>query len=211
MPRKNRSEEKREAIIKAFGNCLKNDTIRDIGIRDIAAAADVPLGSIHYYFENKEAILFGYYEKMLSEYLELYRAWADGIPQEISTFAGFYAYFMEFVEKVYFEYEKTKPSNRYLKGYNMISEFPEVKKLFQRMTVLCGDEIARAIGRANFPCREPRKLADALMAMLDGFSLYCEVAVDGVDRMELLSTVAQALSDDETHAKSPAAPEKPSN
>lgn len=195
MPRKNNSVEKRRDIVMAFGRCLANNDLKNIGVRDIAAEAGVPLGSIHYYFKSKDEILLAYYEKMLGEYIEVYKQWVEHISPEISTFSEFYDSFLQFTLMEYFEYEKTKPSNNYLKAYNLISGLPELKKYYVEMTGKCADLVVEAMKRTKFTCKDPRKFADVLMALLDGFSIFCEVGLEGVDRVELFRTLGSTIAE----------------
>ena len=47
----------RETIIEAAVNVIADDGVHSATTRKIAAAAGVNLGTLHYHFENKEAIL----------------------------------------------------------------------------------------------------------------------------------------------------------
>jgi len=49
--------DKRELILKAARDCLRDRGLKGLNIRDVAKAAGVSLGSVHYYFSSKEEIL----------------------------------------------------------------------------------------------------------------------------------------------------------
>ena len=95
MPRINRSEEKRKDILEAFGRCMANLPFDQIGIREIAAEAGIPTGSINYYFHGKKELLLKYYENLLSGYRIRVENWAHSMPENISSFSEFFQYFMQ--------------------------------------------------------------------------------------------------------------------
>ena len=49
--------EKRELILNAAQDCLRDRGLKGLNIRDVARKAGVSLGSVHYYFSSKEEIL----------------------------------------------------------------------------------------------------------------------------------------------------------
>jgi|GEM_PF-4196299 len=49
--------DKRELILNAAQDCLRDRGLKGLNIRDVAKAAGVSLGSVHYYFSSKEEIL----------------------------------------------------------------------------------------------------------------------------------------------------------
>ncbi len=49
--------DKRELILNAAQECLRDRGLKGLNIRDVAKAAGVSLGSVHYYFSSKEEIL----------------------------------------------------------------------------------------------------------------------------------------------------------
>jgi len=51
------TEDKRERILNAAENCLKEKGLNNLNIRDVAREAGVSLGSVHYYFSGKEQML----------------------------------------------------------------------------------------------------------------------------------------------------------
>ena len=49
--------DKRELILNAAQDCLRDRGLKGLNIRDVARKAGVSLGSVHYYFSSKEEIL----------------------------------------------------------------------------------------------------------------------------------------------------------
>lgn len=185
MPRKNTSAEKRQQILTAFGKCLCKTEFSSISVRDIAAEAGMPLGSIHYYFKNKTEIMLKYYEQTLEEYVELIRAWADGISPEISTFAQFYNAYTEFTKEYFFYEEEKRLTKNYMHFYALMAVTPELQAQFQALNHRNADEIVRAMEKTRFRCKKPQVMARILMGLWDGFSLFCEISIDDVTRADL--------------------------
>lgn len=193
MPRKNQSEEKRAQILDAFMQCLNSDSPENVSVRQIAAKANVPLGSIHYYFENKTALVTAYYERELEGYLQIIRNWAAQIPNTISSFPEFYFAFSQFVF-AYFSYENTHSPVSYSRYYQQLSSTPAVQAVVKKYYKLSAQAIADAITRTRFSCDDPLKLAYILFAQLDGYSIFCETAVDGISRLEMFSYLSELIS-----------------
>lgn len=67
VPKQKRSRERVDLILKATLKVLETDGIKALSTNSIAARAGIPVSSIYQYFQNKEAILAGVYEKYLEE------------------------------------------------------------------------------------------------------------------------------------------------
>ncbi len=57
--------DKREQILKAAENCLREQGLSRVNIREIAKEAGVSIGSVHYYFSTKEHILMEIFRKFV--------------------------------------------------------------------------------------------------------------------------------------------------
>jgi len=65
------SPAKREQILDAFQELLKEQDVKNISVSDIAKRAGIGKGSIYYYFESKDAILDALVEKNYKTPLEM--------------------------------------------------------------------------------------------------------------------------------------------
>ena len=65
---------KREQILNAFQELLKEQDVKSISVSDIAKKAGIGKGSIYYYFESKDAILDALIEKNYKTPLEIAKA-----------------------------------------------------------------------------------------------------------------------------------------
>ncbi len=68
MSRKNLQEERRIQILQALEKCLIKKPFHETSIKDIAEAAKVNHGSLHYYFTSKEDILLNFIEYIITQY-----------------------------------------------------------------------------------------------------------------------------------------------
>ncbi len=71
MNRKNKSnnaEEKRKQITWALYRCLADKGQEQVSVKDIAAAAGLPQGVIHYYFKSKDEIISSLAEAMVERF-----------------------------------------------------------------------------------------------------------------------------------------------
>ncbi|MFH1153548.1 MAG: TetR/AcrR family transcriptional regulator [Pseudomonadota bacterium] len=67
MPKKNGSD-KRNQILEALNRCLQNKPFDKTSIKEIAQAAGVNHGLLHYYFKSKEDILIQYIDYVIDHY-----------------------------------------------------------------------------------------------------------------------------------------------
>ncbi|MBN1533102.1 MAG: TetR/AcrR family transcriptional regulator [Spirochaetes bacterium] len=82
MARKNVQEERRNQILKALQRCLLSKPFNETSIKDIAKAAKVNHGVLHYYFKSKEDILLNFIDYIISSYRGMYQEWAAGQDME---------------------------------------------------------------------------------------------------------------------------------
>jgi len=74
MARKNVQEERKLQILKALDSCLLKKSFEKTSIKDIASAARVNHGVLHYYFTGKEDILLSYIDYVMNNYQVQVRA-----------------------------------------------------------------------------------------------------------------------------------------
>lgn len=74
MGRKSVQEEKRVRIMEALNQCLQEKSFDQTSIKDIARAAEVNHGLLHYYFKSKEDILINYIDFVIDHYKSMFAA-----------------------------------------------------------------------------------------------------------------------------------------
>jgi TetR/AcrR family transcriptional regulator, ethionamide resistance regulator len=62
-----RSDFRRDAILDALENCLKETTFEDVSLADIAREAGVSRSAFYFYFENKAAAVAALMERMVDD------------------------------------------------------------------------------------------------------------------------------------------------
>jgi len=75
MPRKKDQEDKKNLILNALHQCLQEKPFDKTSIKDIARAAGVNHGLLHYYFKNKEEMLIRYIEYVIDYNKSLFMDW----------------------------------------------------------------------------------------------------------------------------------------
>jgi AcrR family transcriptional regulator len=78
MARKNVQEERRIQILRALQRCLLSKPFNETSIKDIAKAAKVNHGVLHYYFKSKEDILLNFIDYVIASYQGMHEEWAAG-------------------------------------------------------------------------------------------------------------------------------------
>ena len=68
-------EKRRRQIMDALTRCLLKKPFNQTSIKDIAAAAKINHGMLHYYFKSKEDILLNYIEFVIDHYKTIFEEW----------------------------------------------------------------------------------------------------------------------------------------
>jgi AcrR family transcriptional regulator len=75
MGRKNQHTDKQIRILEALNLCLQEKPFSQTSIKDIARAAGVNHGLLHYYFDSKEDILINYIDYVIQHYKTMFEQW----------------------------------------------------------------------------------------------------------------------------------------
>lgn len=170
MARKSVQEEKRIRILEALNACLQEKSFDQTSIKDIARAAGVNHGLLHYYFKSKEDILINYIDYVILHYKGLFAAWLgdrdlNGVDEK------------QVVEWVFAFMNERITLNRYLSRvfieiWEIALYRPAVKEKLQRayrewIAVLAGilDPVIKDRAAAN-------RISTAIVAFLEGMSLF---------------------------------------
>lgn len=90
-----RSEDRRQRILEAAESCLRARGLHQLNIREIARAAGVSLGSVHYYFPSKQHILTELYQGFVKRMSAAARSGASTVPAGDRVLAFLDDYFDE--------------------------------------------------------------------------------------------------------------------
>lgn len=68
-------DKRRRQIMDALTRCLLKKPFNQTSIKDIAAAAGINHGMLHYYYKSKEDILLNYIEFIINHYKTIFEEW----------------------------------------------------------------------------------------------------------------------------------------
>ncbi len=168
--RTNKAEEKRNRIIWALYRCLSEKGQERVSIKEIAAAAGLPQGVIHYYFTSKDDIISGLAEAMVERFssmLEERLEKAD--PRDAITIIIDYI-----VEVLIFDREL----NRVF--YNLVQmtfERESLRKVMVKMFRNYREQMAVFFQRVGAGSAS-HAMSSALVAITEGFALQALVDPD---------------------------------
>ena len=185
---------RREAqLVEAALECIGTLGLRDTTVQDVAARADMAVGSISQYFESKE-LLFTAVLRHLSEQFE--SAWRRGLEQAGSDPA---ARLRRFVD-CYFEPGICQRKNIAV----WFAFWGEVKARPKYRTVCAGydrlhDEVLEALCRdlvtaGGYAAPEPRAAAKIIASTCHGLWLELLTGSDGIKRTELATLARSSLA-----------------
>lgn len=72
MARKKIAPERKKEIVAGLYKCLANTGHEQVTIKDIAKAANLSYGSLHYYFDSKKSIMFAVVEEFAQSHEKLF-------------------------------------------------------------------------------------------------------------------------------------------
>ena len=78
-------EKRRRQIMDALTRCLLEKPFNQTSIKDIAAAANINHGMLHYYYKNKEDILLNYIEFVIEHYKTNFEEWMVSKTPELQS------------------------------------------------------------------------------------------------------------------------------
>lgn len=167
MPRPNISEQKRKQIVDAFGLCFLEKPYEMITLKEIAARAQIPSGSIYFYFSSKEDILMShanfFWTSFETEFSEISRR----ISCETPTLSEFAAQLFA-AQRNYLADNSSILAVRYL---SIIHLYPALSDLISRNQISILHHIADRIVSCGIPVKDPLNTARILYYFVDGLSL----------------------------------------
>jgi len=169
MGRKKIQDERRLQIIQALYACLLKKPFRETSIKDIAAAAGVNHGVLHYYFTCKEEILLTFIDHTLQKYKSDFidhmksRVSALSAPgdviAEMFNFANNRITLDRKLAKIFIEIWEIGLYDRKVRA--------RLKVLYNEWVQTAQDTIIRAVGDET----QARRISKSIVAFLEGMSL----------------------------------------
>jgi AcrR family transcriptional regulator len=181
MTRKSDQEEKRIRILEALNTCLQEKSFDKTSIKDIARAAEVNHGLLHYYFKSKEDILINYIDYVILHYKGLFAAWLgdrdlNGI-DEIQLIEWVFAFMNERITL-------NRPLSRvFIEIWETALYRPPVKEKLQGAYREWIEVLAGLFNRVTRDPAQANRISTAIVAFLEGMALF-SIMFDS-DEMEL--------------------------
>jgi AcrR family transcriptional regulator len=160
---------RREEIVRATVRCLARAGYSGLRMKEIARAAGVSQGILHYYFASKRAILLAALETVLADLdrrlAPVLRGSADPRAQLLEVVASFLAMADERREfwLVFVEFWGEMMHDRELARVNAA--------LYRRIRRTLGTVIVRGVRARRFRRVDPEEAGSVVLALVDGVSL----------------------------------------
>jgi TetR/AcrR family transcriptional repressor of bet genes len=184
MSRKNVQEERRRQILEALHKCLLKKPFDQTSIKEIAAAAGLNHGMLHYYFKSKEDILLHYIEYVIDRYKSHFEEWAASSGGSIENPKDFLKASFDFMcrkitlnrdlSKIFIEIWEIAIYNRKVKAKLQKAYREWLETVNLTILKISGDKRAAA------------RLSRGLVAFLEGVSLFSVILNDDVAETEAL-------------------------
>lgn len=186
MTRKNVQKERRLQIMEALHKCLLKKPFDQTSIKEIAAAAKMNHGMLHYYFQSKEDILLHYIEFVIDRYKTLFEEWMETESATIEKPEDFVRAGFNFVyhkitlnrdlSKIFIEIWEIANYNRKVKEKLKTAYYEWIAVVNRILTGTPLDEKAAA------------RMSVALVALWEGISLFSVILDKETIELETLLT-----------------------
>ncbi len=170
--------DKRELILNAAENCLRERGLNRFNIRDVAKEAGVSLGSVHYYFSSKEHIL-----------MEIFRQFVNRVSQATlssTSDSGPKQVMMNFVDGYFAELAK-EPSNCqvFIDLWDHVTRHEDARQLldtyYRNSLKFLSDLIKEGKQQGVFHAESPAMAAAQIIAIIDGIKVQVHLFGPEID------------------------------
>lgn len=179
-------QNKKNRILEALHQCLQDKPFDKTSIKDIARAAGVNHGLLHYYFKNKEDILIHYIDYVIDHYRALFNDWLAAqdmetiddrqLIQNCFLFLNDRITLNEALSKVFIEIWE-------IAAYNPTVKL-KLQRAYQEWMEILADMVKRKIKDSEASLR----ISTAIVAFLEGMALF-SIILD-MDRIDLKTVLA---------------------
>ncbi|MBI5118236.1 TetR/AcrR family transcriptional regulator [Candidatus Poribacteria bacterium] len=203
MTRRKVAEERRKEIIAGLYACLATKGYQEVTIKDIAKAANVSYGALHYFFESKKDIVFAFVEDFIREEEIRFQnklAPVESAWERLETMVAVLAEEMilnRTTNKVFLNLHHMGCCDEDIRRC-MVHCHCEYRKVIQ-------DAVDYGISRGEFPSTDSERLAFLLVGIVEGVSLQLSIDPDLYDDKSVkmyLFEAAQRLLVSENTVKS---------
>ena len=160
---------RRQEIIQATIRCLARDGYSGLRMKEVARAAGVSQGILHYYFAGKRALLLAALEKVLDDLNRRLAPVLDTAPDARRQLAAVIRSFLALADEnrefwlVFVEFWGEMMHDRELAQVNL--------RLYRRIRRTLGAVVARGVRAGLFRRVNPTDAGSVVLALVDGISL----------------------------------------
>lgn len=170
MGRKNGQEEKRTRILDALHICLTEKPFDQTSIKDIARAAGVNHGLLHYYFRSKEDILIHYIDYVIGRYKAMFEQWLAEKQAEGIAGKNLAAAFFDFMNyRITLDRQLSKV---FIEIWEIAVYNPAVRDRLRRAYLEWMEALAFILGGATADPAAAKRISIAIVAFLEGMSMF---------------------------------------
>lgn len=185
MTRKSVQEERRRQIMEALHKCLLKKPFDQTSIKDIAAAAKLNHGMLHYYFKSKDDILLHYIEYIIERYKSLFEEWIRSEGSTVKNPTAFLHVCFDFmVQKITLNRDL---SRIFIEIWEIAIYNRKVKEKLRKAYFEWIETVNLAILKISNDKKIAARLSWGLVAFLEGVSLFSVILdTDTMDTEALL-------------------------
>lgn len=194
MPRKIGQEEKRIQILQALDQCLQEKPFDQTSIKDIARAAGVNHGLLHYYFKNKEDLLINYIDYIILHYRSLFETWYSKKSMEGIDEKMFIQKFFEFMnERITLNQSLSKV---FIEIWEIAAYNPMVKTRLQQAYREWTEVLSGILNKTIKDQTVAQRMSVAVVAFHEGLSLFSVLLEPkDIDFSEVLAVFQKKIID----------------
>jgi len=174
MARRKIADQRRQEIIMGLYECLAANGHEQVTIKDIAKAAHVSYGSLHYYFKNKKEIIFALVEDFVKQNEDILQSLISPIEspwERLRTIVSF------LIREFVFD---QRTSNVFLNLYQMGCHDEDIRRClmgsYSHFRKAIQEIVEYGISREQFAHVDAHEFSLLFVSSVEGF--YLQVAMD---------------------------------
>jgi len=162
--------ERRRQIMEALHGCLLKKPFDRTSIKEIAAAAGINHGMLHYYFKSKEDILLHYIEYVIEQYQSLFNDWMHSKGPAMESPEEFLRASFDFMsDKITLNRDLSKI---FIEIWEIAIYNGKVREKLRKAYAEWIGTVDRIIVEVSPDGAAPSRLSIAIIAFLEGISLF---------------------------------------
>lgn len=163
------ASERKNQIVTATVDCIVRFGYHNFSMQDVAKAAGVSKGIIHYYFLNKDDLMLSVLERVVQDIEGVLHSNIDVIEDPVQKLKIFIELCADIVKNTKEYYQVS------MDFWTQINQKAEVKEIisrhYHRFRTTCSEILEEGIERSVFKNIDPQEYSIFIIATIDGMSL----------------------------------------